>query len=201
MMPLFIGSIVFCVAYMIGGIPAAYVAGKLKGIVITQHGSGNVGGTNAFRILGPQWGIIVAAFDILKAILIVWLSSLIDKSVTIQIVAAAGVILGHNWSPYIGFKGGKGVATSIGVGLMLYPPQMLLSLSVGIMVVVFTRYVSLGSLVFVTLLPMTIFLSGKGGLLTTFSLGLMVLAYYRHTSNIVRLSQGKESKIARKKGA
>jgi len=187
-------------AYLVGAIPTAYVVGKWRNIDITRHGSGNVGGTNAMRVMGVGPGVAVALCDFLKAAVPTYLATQVTGVATWQVLTiAAATVIGHNWSVYIGFRGGKGIACTIGVSAILYTPILLTSLAVAALVMYLTRYVSAGSLLMTALIPALLFLWRFDTNYIVFSLFIMALAFYRHRSNIARLWAGTENKLGRSK--
>ncbi|MBS3939055.1 MAG: glycerol-3-phosphate 1-O-acyltransferase PlsY [Peptococcaceae bacterium] len=187
-------------AYLVGAIPTAYIVGRTRNIDITRQGSGNVGGTNAMRVMGVGPGIVVVICDLLKSALPTYLAMRLGGFAPWQVLMIAGAtVIGHNWSVYIGFKGGKGIACTIGVSAVLYTPILLLSLGVAACVMFITRYVSLGSLLMTTLIPLLLLLFRYDTEYIIFATLLMVLAFYRHRSNITRLLAGTENKIGKHK--
>ncbi len=197
--------------YLLGSVPTAIIAGKvLKNIDIRQHGSGNAGATNVFRVLGWRAGLIVLIIDILKGFLAAWLLirlfpqlwSDTDSRIYWQIMAGIIAILGHIWTIFAGFRGGKGVGTAAGVVLGLQPFPVLICLIVFILIVAKTRYVSLGSIISAILLPI-ILLADKLLLhleipvaMIVLSILLALLIIFTHRQNIKRLIQGNENKIS-----
>jgi glycerol-3-phosphate acyltransferase PlsY len=203
-------TILAIISYLLGSIPTAIIAGKvLKNIDIRQYGSGNAGATNVFRVLGWRAGLIVLFIDILKGFLAAWLLvrlfpqlwSDTDFRIYWQITAGIIAILGHIWTIFAGFRGGKGVGTAAGVVLGLQPVPVLICLLVFIFVVVKTRYVSLGSIISAILLPV-ILLTDNFLLhldipmaMIVLSILLALLIIFTHRQNIKRLIQGSENKI------
>ena len=196
-------------AYLIGSIPSAYLAGKwLRGIDIREHGSRNVGATNAFRVLGKSIGIAVLIADILKGFLAVSLAFWLNLP---PLLAAAGglcSIMGHNWTVFLKFRGGKGVATSAGVFCALVPWALGAAVLVFALAVVFTRYISVGSILaaFVLALMTTLeFIFSFGDHPETITLILVYVAavfvIIRHKANIQRLWRGTENRFTLKKKA
>ena len=198
-------------AYFLGSVPFGYIVVRLKmGVDIRTVGSGNVGATNVGRALGRGWGIFVFTLDVLKGFLPVLAALLLDGlSVGAQrlplaiILVGLAAIVGHNWSIFLGFKGGKGVATSSGVFLAIFPLGLVLSLVVWAVVVKLTRYISLGSMIgAVALLLFAILLRddpfGAGRWLTAFAALAAVMNIARHHANIRRLIAGAEGKIGKK---
>jgi glycerol-3-phosphate acyltransferase PlsY len=200
------------VAYLLGAIPfGLIISKKMANVDIRQHGSGNIGATNVFRTLGTRLGLITALLDLGKAALAVWLGMLIigndvfmvaghDIHVQFaQCLAAIMVMVGHNWSAYIGFKGGKGVACFLGGLLVINWMVALVGVAAGIIVILATRYVSLGSMlaavcvllamVVLALLAMVVPLYALYGLVAA------CLIIYQHRTNITRLQAGTELKL------
>jgi len=196
-------------SYLVGAVPFGLIAGKLfKGIDIREHGSKNIGATNVFRVVGKGAGIGVLALDVLKgagpvlatgALIGRFLPSM--EPVNIGLLCGAGAIAGHVAPVYIGFKGGKAVATSLGVMLAIVPLETLVGLGCFVVVVAITRYVSAGSITGATVLPVVVTLTHRQTLLTQslwlvaacWALGIMVV--WRHRSNIRRLAAGTENKL------
>lgn len=208
-MTLFI-SIAYLLAYLIGGIPTSFIAGKLKGIDITKHGSGNSGATNALRVLGTKIGVTVMLFDAFKGVVAIlagrWILSMfsVETSQVFDITLGVTAILGHVFSIYLKFKGGKGVATAAGVYALLSPIAMLIALGVFIIVVAISRYVSLGSiLAAIVLLVSQLVMNYLNGfqqlpiLILTLFVALFIII--KHKQNIGRLLKGNENKLVFKK--
>ena len=190
-------------AYLAGSIPFGYWAGKLKGIDIRQHGSGNIGATNVGRVLGRNWGFFAFACDFLKGFLPLFLVRHLalpdSESWTVSlllVLCGLAAILGHNYTPWLGFKGGKGIATSAGVLCAMIPIVFAVALSLWIIAVLVTRTVSIGSLLAAAVLPLACahFYSGQW---IYFGLATLAggLATWRHRSNIQRLLAGTESRL------
>jgi len=213
--------VIILLSYLVGSIPVSIIMSKLvKGIDIRNHGSGNAGGSNVFRVLGWKYGISVILLDASKGMIAVLLVSRLyfgnfpfpnatpfDDFTLIQIIAGISAVLGHIWTIFAGFKGGKGIATGLGFLVSIVTVDMLLGLVVFAIVVGVSKYISLGSLaaaasvpVFMiirenvfgvdiygyhTILPLTIFLA--------------FLVMYTHKANIKRIFNGNESKIKLKK--
>ena len=194
-------------AYLLGSIPTGYLAAKAKGIDIRTVGSGNIGATNAMRVLGKPAGIAVLLVDALKGYLAVWLCHRIlanmeaEASViaTSRIIAGICAILGHNYTCWLKFKGGKGIATSAGVYLALAPLALGIALAVFIFVVLTTRYVSIGSIAGALALPLAVWATRENMLLRVVTIAICALAIYKHRSNIQRLMAGTESRIGANK--
>jgi glycerol-3-phosphate acyltransferase PlsY len=191
-------------AFLLGSIPTGYLVARAKGVDIRRHGSGNIGATNVFRTLGKPLGILVFFIDALKGFSAVWLASHFGQTCPwTGIVAAVAAIAGHNYTPWLGFKGGKGIATSAGVLLALMPWAVLIIAAVWFTVFKISRYVSLASICAAAALPVSVgalWYAGCGGNgpLLGFALVISALAIWRHRSNIERLRAGTESRFERK---
>ncbi|SDR85035.1 acyl-phosphate glycerol-3-phosphate acyltransferase [Paenibacillaceae bacterium GAS479] len=189
-------------SYLLGSVSfSILIARYIKGIDIRQHGSGNAGATNTLRVLGKGPGILVFALDILKGIAAVWIGRFAAPDVDwLPAVCGLAVIAGHNWPIYFRFKGGKGIATAIGVMVSLAFLPALYAGLIAILAIVITRYVSLGSLVFALLTPLFILLLIGLGPIFWISFVLCVFAFIRHRTNLVKLFKGTENKLGSKKG-
>jgi len=210
-------NIVVCVltavaAYLLGSIPTGFLVGKAKGIDVRKVGSGNIGATNAFRILGKGPGIFVLVADGLKGwFAVAHVPGLVHRfydagvwdAQTLQwlkIIASISVFLGHTYTCWLKFKGGKGIATSAGILAALVPIAMIVSLSTWIIVCVLTRYVSLASIAASLILPFAVWaVPDYGWNLVLLTAIMATLAIYKHKGNITRLMNGTESRLGRKK--
>jgi glycerol-3-phosphate acyltransferase PlsY len=192
--------ILVILSYFIGTLNFAYLLVKWKTKKdIRDFGSGNAGTTNVLRVLGKKYAGLVLLGDILKGVVPILLADAFGTNAWIPVLCGMAVIAGHNWPVTMGFRGGKGIATSIGVFLTFDPKVALICLAVGIALIALTRYVSLGSITGMALLPfVTAFLRGVGVSLV-FAIVISVFSIYRHRSNIQRLIQGNESKLGQKK--
>ena len=184
------------ISYILGSIPNGLILGKaIWGVDLRQHGSKNIGATNAWRTIGKAGGISIFALDFLKGAVSAYLGLHLGGSELAGVLCGILAIAGHSWSVFLAFKGGKGVATGLGVIAALMPEVTLIVFAVWFAIVYFTGYVSLGSIVGAALVPiLTLFF----GLHTEFLLlGLIAAVFiiYRHKSNIERLLKGTESKI------
>ncbi|WP_405751428.1 glycerol-3-phosphate 1-O-acyltransferase PlsY [Anaerovibrio slackiae] len=184
------------ISYLLGSIPNGLILGKaIWGVDLRQHGSKNIGATNAWRTIGKAGGISIFALDFLKGAVSAYLGLHLGGSELAGVLCGILAIAGHSWSVFLSFKGGKGVATGLGVIAALMPMVTLIVFAVWFAIVYFTGYVSLGSIVGAALVPiLTLFF----GLHTEFLiLGLIAAVFiiYRHKSNIERLLNGTESKI------
>lgn len=197
------------ISYFIGSIPTAYLFGRLlKGIDIRNFGSGNIGATNAFRVLGRSLGVSVLALDILKGFLaVVFLSNMLSSKITVisdeMLLIALGLscICGHNWTIFLKFKGGKGVATTFGVLLGLSIKIAGLKLIIGLLILtwllifIIVRIVSVASLLTAISLPMYTVIFKQSNMLISASILLCFFVVLRHKSNLKRLFAGKEKRV------
>lgn len=198
-------------AYLLGSLPTGFLVAQAKGVDIRAVGSGNIGATNVLRILGKPAGIFVLLVDALKG----WLAVVVAARLVWlafgrpsdgapleigQIIAALCAILGHNYTCWLRFKGGKGIATSAGVLLALVPWALLIIFVTWIVVFAATRYVSLGSLAASAALPFATWLTQESltKVLVTGAMG--ALAIYKHKANIQRLLNGTEPRFGHKTG-
>ncbi|MBD2861330.1 MULTISPECIES: glycerol-3-phosphate 1-O-acyltransferase PlsY [Paenibacillus] len=190
------------VAYLLGSISFSFLYGKwFKGIDIRKHGSGNAGATNTLRVIGVGPAIAVLLLDAAKGIGAVWIGKWLGAGSDVSyipILAGLAAIAGHNWPIYFGFKGGKGIATTIGVAATLCFIPALITGIAAILLIAATRYVSLGSLVFTGLMPVLVWLMDYPVDVFWGILLIAIFAFVRHRTNIVKLVKGKESKIGQK---
>ena len=187
-------------SYLIGCFSSAYLIGKVfKKIDIRTYGSGNAGATNAVRVMGKKLGVLTFLLDFFKGFIAVFIGYWI-LGYNGGLIAAICVVVGHDFPIFLGFKGGKGIATTIGVMAVLHFPAALVSVIIGLIVGVVSRYVSLGSIVFLIINPVMNAIIIKefnpNLLLTTIVLALVGL--FRHKSNIQRLINGNENKIGKR---
>jgi|SRR5580704_11143808 glycerol-3-phosphate acyltransferase PlsY len=208
---IWLAIVILC--YLIGSFPSGYLVGKSQGIDIRQHGSGNIGATNVLRVMGKKWGYFVFLCDSLKGFLAVKLGVLLAAAAgTGADATLAGVvggiccIIGHNYTVWLGFKGGKGIATSIGVLLAIEPILIvMIVLLVWLAVFFIWQYVSLASISAALSLPLAVLIlfplvaHGNYWVLVIFSIIVATLAVWRHRSNIDRLLQGKENRFGSKR--
>jgi glycerol-3-phosphate acyltransferase PlsY len=195
-------KVLVCVsAYLVGAIPFGYLAAKLAGVDITEKGSGNIGATNVLRTLGLSYAIPVLLLDVAKGALAAYAGlRCLDLGTVGALIAGALAISGHNWSVFLGFRGGKGVATSAGVGLVMFPLLLMVAVLVFVLVVAATRYVSLGSLLGVWSAFAFSLIPGQDTTTRGVVLIIAILITYRHRSNIGRLISGTENKVFAGKG-
>ena len=202
---------VLIVSYLLGSIPAGYLAGRLAGVDIRKAGSGNIGATNVMRVLGKAYGYPVFAIDFLKGLAAVRVSILIARHIQlartsmelIGIVAAVSCVTGHVFPVWLQFKGGKGVATSAGALFGLMPVALLIGAAVWIAMFQVTRYVSVASITAAIALPIVILImisldQARTMALLYFSICLAAMVILRHRSNLSRLVRGTEPRFKRK---
>ncbi|TAK97223.1 MAG: glycerol-3-phosphate 1-O-acyltransferase [Verrucomicrobia bacterium] len=216
-MPAYI--LVAIAAYLLGSIPTGYLMAKAKGIDIRSVGSGNIGATNAMRVLGKPIGIFVLVVDALKGFGAVLLAGVVarqlneflpnvftdeslanpETKMNLAVIAGLFAVLGHNYTCWLKFKGGKGIATTAGVYFALAPLSVGIALGVWILLFVTTRYVSVASIAAAAALPIAVWLTQKNLLLGIVTTLLGALAIYKHKSNLQRLRAGTENRINFKK--
>ena len=197
------------IAYLLGSIPTGFLAAKARGLDIRTVGSGNIGATNVFRSLGAPAGVFVLLADAAKG----WLAVKVIATLVcdrlcpaagpearewFQIVAALCAVLGHNYTCWLHFKGGKGIATSAGVLAALVPWALLIILGVWVVVFAASRYVSLASILASLALPFAAWATGESTTLIAITAAMAALAVYKHRSNIQRLLKGTENRFGRK---
>lgn len=204
-------------SYLIGSIPSALIVGKIfKGIDIRNYGSGNLGSTNAFRVLGIPLGILVQLMDISKGLIAVLVVTNIfypnlpftnytpfEDITVLRIIAGISAILGHTFSIFVNFKGGKGINTALGMLISLAPIEVGISVGFFILTVLSSGYVSLGSIVASLIFPLIMFIRENifdveiygYNTLIFFSIGISILLIYNHRDNIKRLLYGKENRF------
>lgn len=190
--------VIICIVsgYLIGAIPTGLILGRLAGINLRQTGSGNIGATNVLRTLGVVPAIIVVLADPLKAALITLVPYWLGLSPWVVAATAFAVVLGNTFNAFLGFKGGKGVATSIGAFLAVDPLLAVLAIIIGLYVIVLSRMVSLGALTGMFSAPVLIIASGDRTTSTIILIGLIVaLVTIKHHDNISRLWAGVERRI------
>ena len=199
----------FVSSYLIGSTPTAYLIGKwTRGIDIRQHGSGNVGATNVFRTVGRGWGSVALIGDMGKGFLVTYFAApyffqLANPSafslISFQLLLGLLAIAGHTWPVWLKFHGGKGVATSCGVFLGIYPKAVLLALAIWILVAFLSRYVSLSSIIAAFSFSIWLFVFYRNSsdffLSLVISVVLFIFIVWTHRKNISRLFAGTESKI------
>ena len=210
--------VVIILSYLVGSIPSALLVSKaVKGIDIREHGSGNMGGSNVFRVIGWKYGVLVIVLDALKGALTVVLISRLylgsfpfnnvtpfDDFTLVQIIAGLAAVVGHIWTAFAGFRGGKGIATALGFLVTIITVDMLLAMGIFLIVVYLSRYISLGSISAAVSVPLIMIvrenifnvdIQGYHTILP-FSIALAFLVMYTHRSNLKRLIAGSENRIS-----
>ncbi|MFZ4115144.1 MAG: glycerol-3-phosphate 1-O-acyltransferase PlsY [Chthoniobacterales bacterium] len=205
-------------AYLLGSFPAGYLAGLCCGIDVRLHGSGNIGATNVMRLLGKKWGYTVFVIDFLKGWLPVFLATLWSDAVTTSphsapgAIAALAALLGHSFPIWLRFRGGKGISTSAGIIVGMFPGSFLFCLGSWLLLFLTTRYVSIASIVAALMLPATVILFyfcshffpgwplwlAGDWLSIVASLVMAGLVLWRHRGNIERLLAGTETRFENK---
>jgi glycerol-3-phosphate acyltransferase PlsY len=199
-------------SYLLGSIPTGFLIGKARGIDIRKIGSGNIGATNAFRTFGTAAGVAVLLVDALKGFLAVALVSWLVWEAYgevgglftrewLEIAAGLAAVVGHNFTCWLNFKGGKGIATSAGVLLALVPYSLLIIFAIWIIVLGLTRFVSLASICASFALPFATWITGRSTTLIGITAAMTALAIYKHKSNIQRLLHGTETRLGHKSAA
>lgn len=190
--------IVSVLSYIMGNISASYLISKYAaGIDIRKYGSGNAGATNVLRTLGKKAGVAAFLGDALKGVIAVVLGRLIAGEDG-QIFAGLFVVIGHNWPIFLNFKGGKGIATTIGVMTAINPYIVAAIIPIGIVIIIITKYVSLASILGMIIFPIIMLFTHQNIKLVLFSFILSIMALYRHSNNIKKLMEGTESKLGQK---
>lgn len=196
-MMLFSYLLICLFAYLLGSLPNGLILGRLLwNIDLREHGSHNIGATNAWRTLGKGPGFLVFFLDMLKGLLAVWLGEMLVGTPLVMILCGVLAIVGHSLSLFLRFHGGKGVATGLGVILMLMPKVTGIVFLVWLLLVLATRYVSLGSIVAAALVPVLALVFGYPALYVVFGVLAAALIIVRHRSNITRLLNGTENRIS-----
>ena len=192
------------IAYLLGSLPNGLYVANLKGVDIRNEGSKNTGATNVFRVMGPKFGIFVLILDALKGFLPLIIAEKFGIKGNSLVLIGVIAVIGHTFSPFLNFKGGKGVATSLGIFLYLAPIPMLITLLMFLIVVGITKYVSLGSVLASVVLPILILVmpvnKNLGNNIVVFIISALLGSYiiYKHKANIQRLKNGTENKFYKK---
>ena len=193
----------FAVSYLLGAIPFGLLFGKMVGADVRKEGSRNIGATNVSRVLGKKLGVLTLVCDLLKGGVAVLVATLLmpDGVSKELVVVGCGLlaVIGHMFSVYLGFSGGKGVATGLGVFLFLAPWAVLISAGVFISTVALTGFVSTGSLLATALLPLWLYLLGESNVVVWGAVILAILVWLKHHENIGRLLRGQEKSWKKKK--
>lgn len=186
----------FVLGHVCGSVPSGlWLVQAFHGIDIRNHGSKNIGTTNVFRTVGPKTAVLVLIADAFKGILAVGIMSYFFHNPLLDVVTALGALLGHNYSLFLGFKGGKGVATALGLLIFMMPKVAVASFGIWLVCVLLTRYVSLGSIMAAIFTPPLAWYLGYPSAYVIFSVVAAFFVVLRHKENIHRLLTGTESKI------
>jgi glycerol-3-phosphate acyltransferase PlsY len=187
---------IIILAYLVGSIPFGLILSKVFASTdIRSAGSGNIGATNVMRVLGKKLGVLTLIFDILKGALFVILAEVVTHSEMWASLAGLAAFLGHLYPIYLKFRGGKGVATSVGIFLFLAPYAFLVDMVIFLLMVYQTRYVSLGSIIAAALLPVILLVFSSSYVYVILAVIMGGFIILRHRDNIQRLRQGRENKI------
>ena len=196
--------VVLLIAYVAGSTPTSFIVGRFaQGLDLREHGSGNLGATNTFRVLGWQWAVPVAVMDVAKGALPVrFLSAAVGDAPWIPIAIGTAAIIGHVFSVFMRFRGGKGVATTAGVLLALAPLALLASLVLGLVVLKTTGYVSLSSMTGAVAFPLLAWWLGASNQhMVAVGVVLALFILFTHRSNVGRIMAGTESRFGRRRTA
>lgn len=186
----------FVLGHVCGSVPSGlWLVQAFHGIDIRNYGSKNIGTTNVFRTVGPKTAVLVLIADAFKGILAVGIMSYLFHNPLLDVITALGALLGHNYSLFLGFKGGKGVATALGLLIFMMPKVAVASLGIWLVCVLLTRYVSLGSIMAAIFTPPLAWYLGYPSAYVIFSVVAAFFVVLRHKENIHRLLTGTESKI------
>lgn len=189
-------GVVLAAAYLLGALPSGLMLVKmLAGVDIRRHGSGNIGAANVYRVAGPAVAALVLAVDMLKGLIAVLLARAAGLDARGVVAAGLLAIAGHNWSVFLRFGGGKGIATSFGALLAISPIAAAVAAGVWIAAVAVTQYASVGSLLGVASVPLVMWGRGESPAHLLFGLAALLLALYRHQANIGRLLAGTEMRV------
>jgi glycerol-3-phosphate acyltransferase PlsY len=191
----FAAACVLLVAYLLGSLSGSLLLGRLRGVDIRRHGSGNAGGTNAFRTQGWRFALGVVIVDIGKGALAAWLA--LRFAPAWAYAAAALAVVGHVWPLWHGFRGGKGAATAVGALLVLWPSALLPLLSVWVLVLVATGYVGLATVLAAASTVAWAAWEAADPARLTFALGIALFLAFTHRANLQRLRRGTESRFER----
>ena len=210
--------VIVVLSYLVGSIPTSIlISRKVRGIDIREHGSGNAGGSNVFRVLGWKYGVLVILLDALKGALAVILIARLylgsfpfpnatpfDDFTLVQIIAGLAAVVGHIWTIFANFKGGKGIATALGFLITIITVDMLIAVGIFLIVVFVSRYISLGSITAAVSIPLI--LVARENIfgvdiqsyhtILPFVIAIALLVIYTHRANLIRLLNGNENKIS-----
>lgn len=186
-------------SYLLGSVPVGYLIAKaVKGVDVRRHGSGNIGATNVARVVGKGAGIVTLILDILKGLIVVTLIPLLaggGRADLVRISCAIAVVAGHNWTVFLRFRGGKGVATTAGAFIGLVPMVFLSAFCIWTVVFVLSKYVSLASIIAAVSLSLFLVVYGEPVSFQILGVVVAIVGIIRHKENIKRLLAGKENKF------
>ena len=188
-------------AYLLGSVPVGVILASIKGADPRKVGSGNIGATNVMRAAGKTTGILTLVGDILKGFLPILIAVALEEPILVIAAVGLAAFLGHLFPLFLKFKGGKGVATALGVYLRLDPFAVLIAAVVFVLVLIKWRYVSLGSLAGVAVIPLALYLLNAQSYYVYLALIIGTLIFIKHTDNIRRLVAGTESKVGKSKNS
>jgi glycerol-3-phosphate acyltransferase PlsY len=191
-------ALAIAASYLLGSVPFALLAAKVRGVDLRAHGSGNLGATNAIRVLGPGLGVPVLLADVGKGLVSVTLFPAVPGGASwgLPLACGAAAIIGHVASVFLRFRGGKGVATAAGAFLGLAPAALGVAAAVFAVVLLATRYVSLASVLSAVALPLALWRLGARPEVLSVGVALAALVLFRHRANLGRLAGGRESRVS-----
>ncbi len=198
-----VGLMAVGAAYLIGSIPFGLLIGRLHGLDIRAHGSGNIGATNVTRVIGRDWGRLCFVLDFCKGLgpVVAANFAFAHSTALVPCLVAAATVVGHVWPLYLRFKGGKGVATSIGALIALALWQVLLAALAWYLVFRLTRYVSVASIAAAIVLPLSTTVIDSAPATIVLLTGIAMLVLVRHRDNMIRLLEGREHRFIRNEGS
>lgn len=190
--------ILWLCCYLLGSLPTGVLIARVQKVNLREHGSGNIGATNAARVLGKKAGILTLLGDFSKGLLAVYLADALFKNANVTALAGLFAFLGHLFSVFLKFKGGKGVATGLGIFMYLMPIPTLLAIVIFALALKISTYVSVGSIVSSLCLPIMAILLKSPGPTINVSIAVVALIVYKHKENIRRIMAGEEQPFLKK---
>lgn len=181
-------------SYLFGAIPCGYLLGRVRGVDLRRHGSGNIGATNAFRVLGKQLGMVVFFCDVVKGLVPALVGAHFGPGW--GVLAGLAAVAGHNWSVFLGFRGGRGVATATGVALALMPKAVIIAFVIWLLVLLSTGYISLASIIATISLPVIALFLQAPWIYFAFAIPAPLFIVVKHLPNMRRLRKGKEPRVS-----
>ncbi|MBE9535580.1 MAG: glycerol-3-phosphate acyltransferase [Proteobacteria bacterium] len=185
-------------SYLLGSISFAYIAGRIKGLDLSKEGTGTLGARNAGRKLGKAAGLFILILDILKGITAVAAAGLITEQPIAPLIAWLGVVCGHCWSVFLGFRGGKGLASSAGALLLISPTLLFLEMLIMLVIITIFRNIYLAAIIATVFLPLTVWALGGHTYFITIALLIALMILYRHKNNLADLRKSPPSRWRRK---